>query len=172
MSSSHSADELEIFLKGKLSEFKVWERIFFFTVDNASIMRKCCKNMKKDFTGCFSYLLHLDINRFLDITTLKKSIAAQESIDSDSNDDLDCDDNLNTDDLDELFEEEESVNILFPDEAYESKEYTADELKCLELIRSVIKKIKQVVSGFNQSNYLTEELLTNQEESDNPVTFA
>lgn len=176
LSSSHSAEQLESFLKNKLNEFLIWDKVYFFAVDNASIMRKCCKLMKKDFTGCFNHLLHLIVNRFLNIKTLKKTMAGQESeqkddFDSSDSSDSDEDDENDDDKLNELFEQDDEISQLFPDDYYDSKEYTEQELNCLEAITLIIKKIKIIVTGFNKASFLRDQLIAKQEESDDPLTF-
>ncbi len=63
---SHSAENIDRFIKSKLVNLLIWDRVFFLAVDRASVMRKCLQDMKKDFFCCFNNLLHLIVNRFLD----------------------------------------------------------------------------------------------------------
>lgn len=59
----------------------------------------------------------------------------------------------------------------FSDDYYDSKEYTEQELNCLEAITLIIKKIKIIVTGFNKASFLSDQLIAKQEESDDPLTF-
>ena len=72
ISVAHTAENLETFIKKVLKDFSIWERVFYYAVDNASVMQKCFKNMKKEFIGCFNHLLHLIFNRFLDLNIFPK----------------------------------------------------------------------------------------------------
>jgi len=150
LADAHTADNIEKFIKAKLVSLSIWDRVLFFAVDNASVMRKCMNNMKKDFVGCFNHLLHLIVNRFLDIKIVKKAINDLNlNLSSDVDDDSDSDKDENDDDEDDdLYSDE--VDDLFQglsDEFYESKEYSDEEVECLKSIKLVIKKIKKIVSA-------------------------
>ena len=116
--------------------------------------------MKKDFVGCFNHILHLiNVNRFLDIKIVKKAMENQ-TVDQESEFESDSDDSQNESVSDDLFDvEEDEVYFGFDDEFYESKQYSEDELECLKSIKLVIKKIKKLVSAFNQSNFLNHQLI-------------
>ncbi len=78
ISIAHTAENLEIFIKKVLRDFSIYEKVLFYAVDNASVMRKCFTNMKKDFIGCFNHL-------FLDLKVVRKEMAKQNTqLDSDS----------------------------------------------------------------------------------------
>ena len=51
-SKGHDANSTAVGLKNKLNKFKIFEKIKYIAVDNASDMRNTCKNQNKEFIGC------------------------------------------------------------------------------------------------------------------------
>ena len=73
-----------------------------------------------------------------------------------------------TDSADKLFEEEEDeIYPGFPSDYYESKDYEAEELECLKSIKMVIKRIKSLVTAFNHSTFLGNQLIEAQKAASN-----
>ena len=189
----NNAENLATFLRNKLNEYGIYERLYFMAVDNSILMRKCCQSLKIEYLGCINQLLHLIVNRFLNMHIRRKNssnkiiessketnLAIEYKRDDSSNDenndfyedlsdDEDYDGKDNNDSLDELSAEYRNPLGLefFP----EFKEYSAQELETLEIMNGLLRKIKRLVSAFNKHTYLSNKLLEKQKHCENPVMF-
>ena len=191
----NNAENLAEFLRNKLNEYGIYERLYFMVVDNSILMRKCCQSLNSEFLGCINHLLHLIVNRFLNvhnrnhrkssfhkltnvaepISEYKKEVSCnfdnevyEDNIDDDYNDDEDHHQNDENDPLNELFEYKDPIRLdIFP----QFKEYSGLELEILELMNGILKKMKCLVSAFNKYSYLNNQLLEKQKNLENPLTF-
>jgi len=140
-------------------------------VDNSILMRKCCQLLKIEHLGCINQLLHLIVNRFLNINIHRKN-SSHKIIDSTKEIDLTIEykkDDSSNDSLDELSAEYRNELRLefFP----EYKEYSFQELETLEIMNGILQKMKRLVSAFHKHTYLSNKLLEKQKHCENPLTF-
>ena len=145
-------------------------------VDHASTMGATCKELGREFHGCFSHFLNLVCKMFFD--SIKKNdcnfdITPEQSEDEDDSVNQTCikeeicknlmhDSNLGINvSVLAVIEEEMEEELAYEALSFECSNFTPIALK----INLVLLKVKRVVSMFNSSNNLSRVLLKSQKES-------
>jgi len=122
-SKGHDASLTAVGLKNKLNNFKIFEKVNFMAVDNASVMRNACKNLNKDFIGCLNHLLNLIVKRFFNSKIIKDK-------ESDSEDD-------EVNDGDEIFLDEIASNDLEKMQSDDEYAYSEEYSKALKTVGKI-----------------------------------
>ena len=125
----HDATLTAIGLKNKLNKFKIYERVNYMAVDNASVMKNVCKNLNKENIGCLNHLLNLIVKRFFNSKIIIDNEVESEDDEEDENDGED------------IFLDE--VSNLDIDQLQSDDEYKYSEVysKALKTVVKILKKI-------------------------------
>ncbi|CAF1098726.1 unnamed protein product, partial [Brachionus calyciflorus] len=163
----HSSNNLTEYIKEILNEFKIVEKIGFFTTDNVNAMGKTVKQIGKERIPCFAHILHLIIKNTL------KSIK-----DHSKNSELSYDPEQEYDQIGEQVEEENEFDQQFDQLAKISiKEKLKLDVRStlisysdnFKLIDKIIRKCCSIASLFNHSTNFKEELTKKQKENNKKV---
>ncbi len=144
-SKGHDANLTTVGLKNKLNNFKIFDKIKYIAVDNASVMRNTCKNLNKEFIGCLNHLLNLIVKRFFNAKIIKDKDTDSE--DEDQNDE------------DDIFLDEVGNIDIEPIESDDDYSYSEEYTKALKTVGKILKKIKIIVKLFSKSIPLREQLI-------------
>ena len=145
----HDSSLTAAMLQNKLNNFKVFDKISFMAVDNASVMKKTCEKLKKEFVGCLNHLLNLIVRGFFN----------SKIIQGESDNDLSDDEEDQADALDDIFDEEvDELEELNDDE--DELNYSDKHSDALKTVGSILKKIKKIVYLFNMSTHLRQQLIS------------
>jgi len=130
--------------------FGIFEKVNFKAVDNAAVMTKACKKLKKEYVGCFLHLMNLIVKRFFN-SKLIIGYGDEEVEDEDEDDE-------NEEAFNDLFQEQDSDDD--DDEKEENPQpYHSEQIKALVTVGKSLKKVIKIVKLFNKSVQLRELLI-------------
>jgi hypothetical protein len=137
-------------LENKMKLFGIFEKVNFMAVDNAAVMTKACKKLKKEYVGCFLHLMNLIVKRFFN-SKLIIGDGDEEVEDEDEDDE-------NEEAFNDLFQEQDSDDD--DDEEEENPQpYHSEKIKALVTVGKTLKKVKKIVKLFNKALQLREVLI-------------
>ena len=121
-------------LENKMKLFGIFEKVNFMAVDNAVVMTKACKKLKKEYVGCFLHMMNLIVKRFFN-SKLIIGDGDEEVEDEDEDDE-------NEEAFNDLFQEQDSDDD-DDEEEEDPQPYHSEQIKALVTVGKTLKKLKK-----------------------------